>query len=74
MEAYAASGQNTADGDGENNGPTKDLIFSGAIKDTDDPLIVVNEFEDDEGDGSHIFVIWKVEAFLSEYILEFWKT
>jgi hypothetical protein len=68
VEAFAASSQNSIDGDNENNGAVKDLIFSGAVKETEDPLIVVNEFEDDEGNGSHIFVIWKVEAFLSAYI------
>lgn len=71
VEAYAASSQNTTEGDGESNGPMKDLIFAGTVKETEDPLIVVNEFEDDDGDGSHIFVIWKVEAFLSAYFLLF---
>ncbi|KAK2767757.1 hypothetical protein FQN54_003915 [Arachnomyces sp. PD_36] len=65
VEAFAASSQNVADGDDENNGAAKDLIFSGAVKETEDPLIVVNEFEDDEGGGSHVFVIWKVNAFLN---------
>lgn len=67
VEAFAASAQNPQDGDGDNNGPTKDLIFAGTVKETEDPLIVVNEFEDDQGGGSHVFVIWKVETFLSAY-------
>lgn len=68
VEAFAASSQNATEGDGENNGGGRDVIFSGAVKETEDPLIVVNESEDDEGDVSHVFVIWKVEAFLSTYI------
>ena len=70
MEAFAASGQSVAQEERESNGATKDLIFSGAVKETEDPLIVVNEFEDEEGEGSHIFVIWKVEAFLSAYTIQ----
>ncbi|KAH8693182.1 TRAPP trafficking subunit Trs65-domain-containing protein [Talaromyces proteolyticus] len=45
-------------------GPTKDLIFSGTVHDKEDPLVVVNIFEGDEESGNHVYVIWKIKAFL----------
>jgi hypothetical protein len=60
---------NPADPATENSAPAKDLVFSGAVNDQEDPLVVVNVFEGDEGSGNHVYVIWKVNAFLSELLL-----
>ncbi|KAL4905867.1 hypothetical protein BDW74DRAFT_177565 [Aspergillus multicolor] len=48
----------------ENPTPTRDLIFSGAVDTQADPLVVVNEFEGETGEGNHVYVIWNVETFL----------
>ncbi|OJJ49670.1 hypothetical protein ASPZODRAFT_58307 [Penicilliopsis zonata CBS 506.65] len=48
----------------ENAPPTRDLIFSQVLSGSDDPLVVVNAFEDGERSGNHVYVIWNVEAFL----------
>ncbi|KAL5341825.1 TRAPP trafficking subunit Trs65-domain-containing protein [Aspergillus crustosus] len=48
----------------ENPTPTRDLIFSGAVDSQADPLVVVNEFEGESGDGNHVYVIWTIDAFL----------
>lgn len=42
-------------------GPTKELLFSSTIKETDQPIIVRHE----EGDASQTYVIWKVDAFIA---------
>ncbi|RDW76392.1 TRAPP trafficking subunit Trs65 domain-containing protein [Aspergillus mulundensis] len=48
----------------ENPTATRDLIFSGAVDTQADPLVVVNEFEGETGEGNHVYVIWNVETFL----------
>ncbi|KAI9371201.1 TRAPP trafficking subunit Trs65-domain-containing protein [Aspergillus egyptiacus] len=48
----------------ENPTPTRDLIFSGVVDSHADPLVVVNEFEGETGDGNHVYVIWSIETFL----------
>ncbi|KAE8374493.1 TRAPP trafficking subunit Trs65-domain-containing protein [Aspergillus bertholletiae] len=48
----------------ENPTPTRDLIFSGAVKREEEPLVVVNEFEGEAGSGNHVYVIWSIETFL----------
>jgi hypothetical protein len=63
LDAYAV---NPADSGSEGSGPTKDLIFSGAVNDKEDPLVVVDVFEEDEESGNHVYVTWKVESYLSE--------
>lgn len=51
----------------DNPTPTRDLIFSRAVSGKDeDPLVVYNEFEGDNGRGNHVYVIWGVPAFLSK--------
>jgi hypothetical protein len=62
LDAYAI---NPADSGGEGSGPTKDLIFSGAVSDKEDPLVVVDVFEEDEETGNHVYVTWKVETYLN---------
>lgn len=42
-------------------GPTKELVFSSTIKETDQPIIVRHG----EGDDSQTYVIWKVDAFIA---------
>ncbi|KAL4950607.1 TRAPP trafficking subunit Trs65-domain-containing protein [Aspergillus filifer] len=48
----------------ENPTPTRDLIFSGVVDTQADPLVVVNEFEGEAGEGNHVYVIWNIETFL----------
>ncbi|KAL4879530.1 TRAPP trafficking subunit Trs65-domain-containing protein [Aspergillus karnatakaensis] len=48
----------------ENPTPTRDLIFSGAVDSLADPLLVVNEFEGESGEGNHVYVIWSIDTFL----------
>ncbi|KAL4914146.1 TRAPP trafficking subunit Trs65-domain-containing protein [Aspergillus aurantiobrunneus] len=48
----------------ENPTPTRDLIFSGVVDTRADPLVVVNEFEGETGEGNHVYVIWNIETFL----------
>lgn len=50
----------------ENPTPTRDLIFSTSVSGEDDPLVIFNEFESEEGSGNHVYLIWSVETFLSE--------
>ena len=45
---------------------TKDLIYSGTVNETEEPLIIVHgtsEGADDDGQG-HVFAIWKATVFL----------
>ncbi|KAL4782973.1 TRAPP trafficking subunit Trs65-domain-containing protein [Aspergillus varians] len=48
----------------ENPTPTRDLIFSGVVDTRAEPLLVVNEFEGETGEGNHVYVIWNIETFL----------
>ncbi|KAL4935452.1 hypothetical protein BDV06DRAFT_206990 [Aspergillus oleicola] len=48
----------------ENPTPTRDLIFSGVVDTQADPLVVVNEFEGETGEGNHVYVIWNIETYL----------
>jgi hypothetical protein len=56
----------------ENPTPTRDLIFSGLVSGEEDPLVVFNEFEfeGDEGSGNHVYLIWNIDAFLSEFVFQ----
>ncbi|GLA65444.1 hypothetical protein AtubIFM54640_007197 [Aspergillus tubingensis] len=60
LDAFAIDPAETV---AENPTPTRDLIFSGVV-DSQEPLVVVNEFEGDTGGGNHVYVIWSVKAFL----------
>lgn len=62
LDAFAIDPAETV---AENPTPTRDLIFSGVV-DSQEPLVVVNEFEGDTGGGNHVYVIWSVKAFLSK--------
>jgi hypothetical protein len=48
--------------DQEANALPKELIYSGTIKDTNEPTIVLHE----SGDGTHAYVFWKVEVAIGE--------
>ncbi|PGH33362.1 hypothetical protein GX50_03839 [[Emmonsia] crescens] len=66
LEAYASNGADVEDGEDE--GPqqqARDLIFSGTVSDDEDPLVVVNEVEDEEDVVNHVFVIWKLDTLLN---------
>lgn len=53
----------------DNPNPTRDLVFSGAVSGKEeDPIIVFNEFEGDDGRGNHTYVIWSVPTFISKGI------
>ena len=43
----------------------RDVIWSGKVNVVEDPIIVVEE-SDDEEDGHAVLVIWRLTAFLSE--------
>ncbi|RAH42137.1 TRAPP trafficking subunit Trs65 domain-containing protein [Aspergillus brunneoviolaceus CBS 621.78] len=60
LDAFAIDPAETV---AENPTSTRDLIFSGAVK-AQEPLVVVNEFEGDAGEGNHVYVIWSIETFL----------
>ncbi|KAJ5459286.1 hypothetical protein N7530_011230 [Penicillium desertorum] len=49
---------------GENLTPTRDVIFSGIVSGDEDPLVVFNEFEGDEGSGNHVYLVWNIETIL----------
>jgi hypothetical protein len=50
----------------ENPTPTREIIFSGLVNTDEEPLVVFNEFEGDEGTGNHVYLIWNIETFVSE--------
>jgi hypothetical protein len=60
LEAFVFSTAPPPEGE-QKAGPTKELIFSSTIKDTEKPIIV----QHGEGEEGHTFVVWKVEAFIS---------
>lgn len=66
LDAFAISPTDTGI---EGSTSARDLIFSGVVDDKEEPLVVVNAFEGDEGSGNHVYVIWKIEAFLSKLLL-----
>ncbi|KAI9878110.1 MAG: hypothetical protein M1830_001869 [Pleopsidium flavum] len=72
IEAHAVSPQlqSQLKQDGQQDGrgsQIKDLIFSDSVKETEDPVIVLqgSEDESDEVDDRYILVFWKLKAFLS---------
>ncbi|KAF2832939.1 hypothetical protein CC86DRAFT_461410 [Ophiobolus disseminans] len=60
LEGYAFSTSPPPEGEPKP-GPTKELIYSSTIKDTDEPTVVRHG----KGDESHTYVFWKVKAFIS---------
>lgn len=73
MEAYAANGVNVEDGEGEGaqQQQARDVIFSGTVSDDEDPLVIVNEVENAEDVVNYVYVIWKLDTFLSQCSLDY---
>ncbi|KAJ5893950.1 hypothetical protein N7495_005641 [Penicillium taxi] len=44
--------------------PSREAVFSGVVDTNEEPLVVINEFEGDEGSGNHVYIIWNIESFL----------
>ena len=57
--AFSTAPQPEPEGKGP---PPKELIFSDVIKDSNKPIIV--RYEEEEEAGTHIYVAWKVEVFI----------
>jgi hypothetical protein len=53
----------------ENPTPTRELIFSDLVNTEEEPLVVFNEFEGEDGIGNHVYLIWTTETVLSEFAL-----
>ena len=51
---------------GQANNQPRDVIWSGKVNVSEDPIIVVEESEDDGGEGQAVLVIWRLIAFLSK--------
>jgi hypothetical protein len=60
IEAFAFSTAPPPEGEPKT-GPTKELIYSSTIKDTDQPTILRHGEEED----AYTYIIWKVEVFIS---------
>lgn len=63
LDVYAVE---PAESVAENPTPTREIIFSGVVNTEEEPLVVFNQFEGDEGSGNHVYLIWAIESFLSE--------
>lgn len=52
--------------DGHDSPPGREVIYSGAVQDSEDPLIVVHGAEETDTNSGHghILVVWKMPAFL----------
>ncbi|KAJ5160383.1 uncharacterized protein N7482_007387 [Penicillium canariense] len=44
--------------------PTREVIFSGIVSTDEEPLVIFNEFEGEDGTGNHVYLIWNMETFL----------
>lgn len=74
IEAHAVSSQPQShfkqDGQQDGRGTRiRDLIFSDIVRESEDPVIVVqgSEDESDERENGYFFVFWKVKAFMSTF-------
>lgn len=61
-----------AESGAENPTPTREVIYTGVVNTNEEPLVVFNEFETDEGTGNHVYLIWNIETFLSELAASIW--
>lgn len=70
VEAHVLSLQPQSRQDGHAT-QTRDLIFSDTVKESEDPMTVVQESVDSssEENTGHLFLFWKLKAFLSMVIL-----
>ena len=66
VEAHVVNVQSQSRQDGQAT-PTRDLIFSDTLKESEDPMTVFQapDHDRDEGDPGHVFVFWKLKASLS---------
>lgn len=66
LEVHAISHQAHLKQDGQAT-HVGDLIFSSDVKETEDPLIVLQDSDEasDEEDGRHVYLFWKLSVFLS---------
>lgn len=66
VEAHVVSPQSQPRQDGHAT-QTRDLIFSDTLKESEDPITVVQGSDDnsDEGTTAYLFVFWRLKAFLS---------
>lgn len=63
LDVYAVD---PAENVAENPTPTREVIFSGLVNTEEEPLVVFNEFEGEDGIGNHVYLIWTTETILSE--------
>lgn len=49
----------------ENPTPGREVIFSGIVDTREEPLVIFNEFEGENGSGNHVYLIWSMDTFLS---------
>lgn len=67
LEAFAFNSPSPSpDGAADEASQTKDLVYSGAVRDTEDPFVILHEVEDDDEIENYVFVVWKAPAFLSQ--------
>lgn len=66
VEAHVLSPQSQPRQDGHAT-QSRDLIFSDTVKDSEDPITVVQGSDDhsDQGNSGHLLVFWRLKAFLS---------
>ncbi len=66
VEAHVVSLQSQPRQDGPAT-QARDLIFSDTVKESEDPITVVQESDDnsDEENSGHLLVFWRLKAFLS---------
>lgn len=74
LEAHAISSQahasHSADSlQGHTGNQPRDVIWSGKVDVLEDPVIVVEESEEDNEDDRTLLVLWKLTSFLSEATL-----
>ncbi|CEJ58973.1 hypothetical protein PMG11_07611 [Penicillium brasilianum] len=48
----------------DNPTPAREIIFSGIVDTREEPLVIFNEFEGEDGTGNHVYLIWSMETFL----------
>lgn len=64
LDVYAVD---PAESVAENPTPTREAIFSGVVDLDEEPLVIFNEFEGEDGTaGNHVYLIWSIDSFLSE--------
>ncbi|CAI7573153.1 unnamed protein product [Penicillium pancosmium] len=61
LDVYAVD---PAENVAENPTPTREVIFSGLVNTEEEPLVVFNEFEGEDGIGNHVYLIWTTETVL----------